>query len=203
MKNYEIKTGIRGLRVKGLDRREPAPVGEVIALHPSAIGRLVEIGALEETDRSATIEADDAMSASAEALLRTSDFIARANDAPISVVAVTDRHALASAIEELGGLVFFPGEGLPDDAEQILQDFSNPQLLDELTVRLAEGRLLPTEIPSALLPPAPIAAAEVSGDGSGEALPPVDQPPPSDLKPVVAEQEAAPKAAPRKKAAAK
>ena len=146
MKNYEVLTCLHGLKRKDEARSRPIPPGEIVVLAPSDADRLMELGAIGETDGDATVELER------EAEDGTEGGSAQSMP-PIGVVAITDRYALVSAIEDLTGLVFFPGEGLPDDAEQVLADFSNHQLLDELTVRLSEGRLLPPEIPAALLPP--------------------------------------------------
>jgi len=130
MQNYEIKTQVLGLpRTDGL--REPVGAGEVVALPFDRADELLDLLAIEPTDADVTVH------------LEWADKPIGLLSQPIAVVAVTDRHALSDAIFDLGGLVFFIGEGLPDRAESILVDFSNDQLLAELVARLDEGRLAP------------------------------------------------------------
>ena len=82
------------------------------------------------------------------------------NFPPIPVVAATDRHALVGALEDLGGVAFFVGDGLPDRAEQVLCDFSNEQLLAEIRARIEEDRLQPVLLSD-------FVAGAADGDASG------------------------------------
>jgi hypothetical protein len=146
MQNFEVKTPVRGLpRADG--QRRPVGIGEVVALSVGVALDLLDMDAVVPTDADVTIDLD--WSSMEDRLLP-----------PIAVVAVTDRHALVDAIGDLGGLVFFVGEGLPDQADDVLVDFPNDALLDELSARVGEGRLGP-----ALL------SGIVSLDGSADAEP--------------------------------
>lgn len=139
--NYAVLTPLRGYRrADGL--REPIGAGEVVRLPlDKATDALLGFGAIEPTDAEETCPIKH-VSVFGQSFGQVAD--ALSPPTPIAVVAVTDRYALIGAIEELGGMVFFVGEGLPDDAENILPDFSNEQMLDELSLRLHEGRLSPT-----------------------------------------------------------
>lgn len=159
MQNYEVKTPVRGLpRVDGL--KKPVDIGEVVALPFTRALELLGFGAIEETRAEVTcaLHWDDETG-----LL----------SAPIAVVAVTDRYALMSAIEELGGIVFFVGEGLPDDAEEVLTDFSNDQLLAELATRIGGNRLTTEALLDCMgitLPTAEAASEAPADDVSDKAL---------------------------------
>ncbi|MFY9350102.1 MAG: hypothetical protein WAO77_07135 [Sphingobium sp.] len=171
-----MKTPVRGLP-RADRQRSPIGVGEVIALPADRAMELGGFGAIEPTEAEVTIPLN--WSALASSLTT-----------PIAVVAVTDRYALVDAIGELGGTVFFPGDGLPDHAEAALVDFSNEQLRAELESRVEEGRLSPvwpmgkpvfvgvdlaagpdTTVEIAL--PPGIEGAELAGDGAGKALSPI------------------------------
>lgn len=130
--NYAVLTPLRGYqRADGL--KAPIDSGEVVSLPFSDTTlELIDIGAIEPVDREETCLL---LWPSVE---QEADLLP-----PIAVVAVTDRHALAAAIADLGGLVFFVGEGLPEDAYLVLADFPNEQLLEELVVRIGEKRLDP------------------------------------------------------------
>ncbi|WP_300113433.1 hypothetical protein [Sphingobium sp.] len=131
MQKYELKTPVRGLpRVDG--RREPVGIGAVVMLPWSRAAELLGMDAVAESDADVTCALD-----------WEEEGVDRTGTPPISVVAVTDRHALIDAIEELGGIAFFIGDGLPDRAEDVLADFSNEQLLHEVAGRIEEGRLAP------------------------------------------------------------
>jgi len=129
MQNYELKMPVRGLpRADG--QRKPIGVGAVVALPVDRAAELLRMEAIEPSGAEVTCPLNwEGLSA-----------LGMVNP-PISVVAVTDRYALTGAIEALGGIVFFVGEGLPDNATVVLADFSNDQLLAELDIRRAEGRL--------------------------------------------------------------
>lgn len=194
MRNYLVLTPVRGL--PRVDRsREPVGANAVIALPDDKAMELSIIGAVEPSDVEATVALDWPT-----AMVTT--VFSSPSSPPIAVVAATDRYALVSAIEELGGIVFFVGEGLPDRAEEALPDFSNEQLLDELKARIEEGRLTPEHLNAiddsdgAPGQPEPVAAAvEEHSPTEMQATdviePPVPAVPPADAKPM------------RKKAAAK
>lgn len=134
MNNYEVKTPLHGFRRADGDR-QPIGAGEVVRLPSTfAIEALLASGAIEPTDAVESCRID----------WGEDDFsmVLREGAATgIALVACNDRDGLVAAIGELGGVVFFVGEGLPDNAELALGDFSNEQLLAELDVRRAEGRL--------------------------------------------------------------
>ncbi|PHP19526.1 hypothetical protein CG471_11750 [Sphingobium sp. IP1] len=152
MRNYEVKTALRGLR-RADGQKKPVEIGAVIALPFDLAIELLALDAVEETRAQVTC----ALSWETTAPVPVSS--------PIAVVAVTDRYALVDAIADLGGIVFFVGEGLPDDAGQVLADFSNDALLDELSVRIGEGRLAPAVMESV----AKMLALATGGE-DGEAL---------------------------------
>ena len=135
MRTFSVLTPLRGLkRADGL--KSPVGENEVVALPLHVYADLADSGAIKPTDLPETCpllwpDAPDAT-------------LAPEPSQRIAVVAITDRHALVAAIADLGGIVFFVGEGLPDEAEDVLVDFSNDALLDELAVRIDEGRLAPT-----------------------------------------------------------
>lgn len=115
MQRYKVETPLRGLRrADGLNVAiEP---GEVVELPDEAIGNLFAIGAIAPTDDAVTCPLEwDAAPAIAQAHL--------------------------DAVKAAGGIVFLPGEGLPDGAADMLADFSDAQLLDELGERLRAGHL--------------------------------------------------------------
>ena len=115
MQRYKVETPLRGLRrADGLN--VAIDPGEVVELPDEAIGNLFAIGAIAPTDEAVTCPIDwDATPAIAQAHL--------------------------DAVKAAGGIVFLPGEGLPDGADDILADFSTAQLLDELDERLRVGGL--------------------------------------------------------------
>ena len=166
MQNYEVKTPVRGLpRVDGL--KQPVEIGAVIALPFDLAVELLALEAVEETRAEVTC----ALVWEKAAPVPVSS--------PIAVAAVTDRYALVDAIEELGGIVFFLGEGLPDGAEDVLADFSNDQLRAELDLRVKEGRLSPVEptiIGVDLGSPEGDKSVEVAIDASGAIVAHSDRP---------------------------
>ncbi|WP_289145041.1 hypothetical protein [uncultured Sphingobium sp.] len=162
MQTYEVKTPLRGFRRADRDSA-PISVGQVVILPSTkATTDLLDLEAIVPTDAEETCPIDHV-----SFLVQSSGQVANALSSalfpPIAVVAVTDRYALVGAIEDLGGVVFFVGEGLPDNAEQVLGDFPNEQLLAELDIRRAEGRLavpIAAPVPDAVPPiiaPAPVA----------------------------------------------
>lgn len=163
MRNYVVHTPLRGFRRAG---GEKAPIGvdEVVALPAGVARNLLQLEAIQPTEADETCEID---------------WSPREAVAAVGAgIAAGDAKALAAALIHLGGIVFFPGEGLPDDAEMALADFSNVQLFDELSVRLTEGRLSLVEVPAQFQPPAPITPVAVAGDSSAEAQPPAKEPSP-------------------------
>lgn len=131
MRNYLVLTPVRGL--PRADRsREPINAGDVIALPSAKAMELGVIGAVEPSGAEATVLLDwPGMHGTITAL-------------SVNGTVGTDRDALIAAIEALGGIVFFVGDGLPDRAEDVLSDFSNDQLLAEIVARIDEARLQPT-----------------------------------------------------------
>lgn len=202
MKNYEVKTPLRGFRRADGDR-EPIGAGEVVSLPSTfAIEALLTSGAIEPTDADESCPIDWEIAAFSMAMRGDVSPGPKLRDAGVTSVASDDRHGLVAAIGELGGVVFFVGEGLPDRAEEALPDFSNEQLLDELKARIEEGRLTPGHLNAiddsdgAPGQPEPVAAAvEERSPTEMQATdviePPVPAVPPADAKPM------------RKKAAAK
>ncbi|SCW56177.1 hypothetical protein SAMN02927924_01367 [Sphingobium faniae] len=181
MQNYLTKSQVRGLREK------PIRAGEVFTADPRFVVRLVEIGALEATDLSATVDLEEA-----------DDIFPRDHYDPgtgIPLVAVNDRDALLTAIADLGGIVFFPGSGLPDLAAQALVDFSNDDLFVELDVRIGEGRLTlddvllrfarPAVDDQQVAPPAgeTIQSGQDGAEGTDSGTPAVSDPAPSKAAP--------------------
>lgn len=143
MRNYLVLTPVRGLP-RADQSRDPVAAGEVVALPSAKAMELGVIQAVEPSEAEATLLLEWPDVLVAPGALAGLPF--SPPTPPIAVVAVTDRHALVHAIEELGGTVFFVGDGLPDDAEDVLPDFSNEQLLDELDDRVESGRLHPSMI---------------------------------------------------------
>lgn len=141
MNNYEVKTPLHGFRRADGDR-QPIGAGEVVRLPSTfAIEALLTSGAIEPTDADESCPIDWEIAAFSMAMRGDVPPGPKLRDTGFALVASDDRHGLVAAISELGGVVFFVGEGLPDNAELALVDFSNEQLLAELDVRRAEGRL--------------------------------------------------------------
>lgn len=196
MRNYLVLTPVRGLP-RADQSREPINAGEVVALPSVKATELGVIGAVEPSEAEETI------------LLVWPDLIGTVT--PMSA----DRDGLVAAIGELGGIVFFVGDGLPDRAEEVLADFSNDQLLHEIAMRIDEARLSPILLNGIvdIATDAPVATGSVGGlkvDGQATVETPqaakaaeapiIDDAPVDPPKPEDVPQ---PVKAPRKKAAAK
>lgn len=155
MRNYSILTPVRGL--PRADRsRDPVEAGEVVALPSAKALELGVIGAVEPSDAQATVLLDWPDYSLGEIIVGDADF---------------DRDRLIAAIKALGGVVFFVGAGLPDRAEDVLPDFSNEQLLDEMVARLEEGRIAPGHL-TAIDDPDRSPPLSVQADASRDAVTP-------------------------------
>lgn len=192
MLRFEVVTPIHGLK-RADGSREPIGVGAVINLpFDGQATELIAAGAVIASEADITCQ------------LVWGDGFSPA-DSP------SDAAALAAALSGLGAIVFFPGDGLPDDAEIVLSDFSNDQLIAELDARREEGRLRPVWIgydPGVpiddLTPVADTANNEDAGDRS--AAPVSEDTPPAPAQPAASEPvaESAPaKSTRRPKATAK
>ncbi len=121
MRKFTVSTPLRGLR-RADGVKEPIGVGEVVSLPDTVTPSLLMAGAIAPTQADVTCD-----------LIWEAQLGGGAGVPDADIASVSAR----------GGIVFFPGEGLPDNAELALGDFSNEQLLDELALRIGEGRLSP------------------------------------------------------------